>query len=93
MGCEPGHRPLLPTLLVLLRGEALTGPNEDEVIEGLIARFSYSAFAEDWRMAIAEAMRMGYVYDPVRLEPGSLQCRWRLELTPQGFEAVQGEQR
>jgi hypothetical protein len=32
--------------------------------------------------AVAAAVREGLVRDPVRLLPGALQCRWRLELAP-----------
>ncbi|MBV8522970.1 MAG: hypothetical protein JOY71_12750 [Acetobacteraceae bacterium] len=41
-----------------------------------------------WAEAIAACLAAGYVKEPVRLEPGSLQCHWRLELTPEGVAAA-----
>ncbi|MBV8091973.1 MAG: hypothetical protein JO110_01825 [Acetobacteraceae bacterium] len=41
-----------------------------------------------WARAVAACLAAGYVKEPVRLEPGCLQCHWRLELTPQGVEAA-----
>ena len=38
--------------------------------------------------ALAEALAGGYIHDPIQLQPGALQCRWRLELTPQGVNQV-----
>ena len=86
---EPETSPLLLALLKLLRAGRLTGVTEEAVVEELVARFPGGALAEAWRVAIGEALRAGYIHDPVRLESGSLQCRWRLELTSQGFKAAQ----
>jgi hypothetical protein len=42
----------------------------------------------DAQPALAGLIAEGLVRDPVRLEPGALQCHWRLELTPAGREAM-----
>ncbi len=39
---------------------------------------------------LARHVAAGLLHDPVRLEPGALQCHWRLELTPSGYAAIQG---
>ncbi len=41
------------------------------------------------RAAVAAAVEAGLLHDPVRLEPGALQCHWRLDLAPAGFAAAQ----
>jgi hypothetical protein len=41
-----------------------------------------------FRDALARAVAKGDLHDPVRLLPGSLQCHWQLELTPQGVNTV-----
>jgi hypothetical protein len=46
--------------------------------------FNDAALAE----AVADAVRDGLLRDPVRLEPGALQCRWVLELASKGVEAI-----
>ena len=37
---------------------------------------------------LAEALANGYIRDPIQLRPGTLQCRWHLELTPVGVDQV-----
>ena len=44
--------------------------------------------ADAFRTAVRELVADGLIYDPVTLPPGALQCHWRLELTPEGFERV-----
>ena len=39
-----------------------------------------------FRAALSALLADGLIYDPVNLPPGALQCHWRLELTPDGFE-------
>jgi hypothetical protein len=67
--------------------EAPTAELGYERIRGLTnTSFNDAALAE----AVADCVRDGLVRDPVRLEPGALQCRWRLELTLQGLDAARG---
>ena len=42
----------------------------------------------EFRDALARAVARGELYDPVRLLPGSLQCHWHVELTPEGVNTV-----
>jgi hypothetical protein len=44
---------------------------------------------DDFRAAIARALKLGHIYDPVRIPAGALQCHWCLEVTPKGSEAAQ----
>ncbi len=37
---------------------------------------------------IAALLAEGLIREPLRLEPGSLHCHWRLELTPSGRDAA-----
>jgi hypothetical protein len=87
MSHEPKNRPPVQILLTVLRQNVFIGANADVVIKELIGKVPQYTAPEAWGMTIAEALRAGYVYDPVQLEQGSLQCQWRLELTPEGFKA------
>jgi len=42
----------------------------------------------EFRDALARAVARGDLRDPVRLLPGSLQCHWHVELTPEGVNTV-----
>ena len=46
--------------------------------------------AEEFGLAIGRLLSGGLIYDPVTLPAGALQCHWRLELTPEGIEALRG---
>jgi hypothetical protein len=37
---------------------------------------------------VAALLAEGLIREPLRLEDGSLHCRWRLELTPTGRDAA-----
>jgi len=41
--------------------------------------------------AVAKALELGLIYDPVRLPEGALQCHWRLELTPAGVAVARAD--
>lgn len=43
---------------------------------------------EEFRAAIAKALALGLIYEPVRIPPGTLQCEWCLEVTPEGAAAA-----
>jgi hypothetical protein len=43
---------------------------------------------DDFRTALGRAVTTGYIYDPVRLETGTLQCLWCLEIAPVGAERI-----
>ena len=40
--------------------------------------------------AVAKLVSARLIHDPVRLDQGALQCRWRFELTATGMETVRG---
>jgi hypothetical protein len=44
----------------------------------------YATFCD----VIAECLREGLIYEPIRLPEGALQCHWHLELTPAGVKAA-----
>jgi hypothetical protein len=56
--------------------------------EGGVARLAELAGQTEplsaWHAAVAEAVRQGFLHEPVRLLPDALQCHWRLELTSAG---------
>jgi hypothetical protein len=45
--------------------------------------------AADFAAAVRRLAHEDLIHDPVFLPPGALQCRWRLEPTPEGVAAVQ----
>jgi hypothetical protein len=75
---------LMDTLLLLAFRHRFTAPDLDSGLDLLTRCGGVRADAESWRAAIAAALADGYIYDPVRLPPGALQCHWHLELTPAG---------
>ena len=41
-----------------------------------------------FRDAVPACLRDGLIHEPIRLPEGTLQCHWRLELTPKGVAAA-----
>jgi hypothetical protein len=68
-------------------------PDADSGIALLAAATGHHATLAEWHEAVARCVRDGTLHDPVRLSEGSLQCHWRLELTPQGVAAVRGQRK
>lgn len=56
-----------------LRFQALVGADVDQ---------------EAFSVALADALRAGFIDDPVQLSPGALQCSWHLRLTSKGVNAA-----
>lgn len=77
---------LLDALVRHVFRDRITAPNADDGIELLAGGAACDASADEWRAALADALAAGYLYDPVRLPEGALQCHWHLELTPLGVE-------
>lgn len=75
----------LDTLLLFLYRKSIVAPDADTGLAQLAAE---TATDKDWRTTIAEATAASLIHDPVRLAAGALQCHWRLDLTPHGFEAA-----
>lgn len=78
----------LAAILAAARSSAVEAPTAELGYERIRAltgtSFNDAALAD----AVAAAVRDSLLRDPVRLEPGALQCRWVLELTPKGVEAI-----
>ena len=56
-----------------------------ETAQAEIERLSGTTLdAADFAAAVAMLLRDGLIREPIRLEDQSLQCHWRLELTPAG---------
>ena len=86
MSIDLGASPLLGPLLLLIFRQRITAPDSDAGLAHLAASADRKASVAEWRTAVAEALAAGYIYDPVRLMTGALQCHWHLELTPNGVE-------
>jgi len=80
--------PRLETLLAVVFHHRIMAPDAETGIAQLAAIANQDNAVEAWHKVVSEAIAAGYVYDPVRLNPGALQCHWHLELTPQGVEAA-----
>jgi hypothetical protein len=68
----------------------LVAPDADSGIALMAEITRHDAVPASWHEAVARAVHDGYLYDPVRLSEGALQCHWRLELTPKGVAAARG---
>lgn len=79
---------LIETLLLVIFRYRILVADAGIGIETLAEIGHRNATPIEWRDAIAEAVRAGYIHDPVRLPAGALQCHWHLELTPKGVAAV-----
>jgi hypothetical protein len=87
------HDPLetwacLRTLLSIIVYQRIIEPDIDAGIARFAAAGGSDIAPETWRKAVSQAVRAGYIHDPVRLEAGVLQCRWHLKLTAQGVETL-----
>jgi hypothetical protein len=81
-------------LSVLLRvgyRHAVSAPNAEAAFEQVQALAGGALDAADFHAAVAEALARGLIREPIRLPEGSLQCQWRLELTPEGVAAARNK--
>lgn len=76
------------TLLLVGFRNPVTAPNAEAAFEQVQALAGEPLDAALFHTAIAEAQARGLIREPVRLPEGSLQCHWRLELTPEGVAAA-----
>lgn len=78
----------LPLLLLIAFRHTIDEADVEAAFERIRAiaggKLDVAAFHE----ALASGLRDRLIREPVRLEAGSLQCHWHLELTPEGVEAV-----
>jgi hypothetical protein len=84
---------LIDTVLSAAFHARLVAPDADSGITLLAEATRHDATPVAWHEAVARAVHEGYLYDPVRLSEGALQCHWRLELTPKGVAAVRGQRK
>lgn len=75
-------------LLLIAFRHSITEPDVEAGFERVQAIFGKPLDDAAFRDALASCLRDGLLREPVRLPKGSLQCHWRLELTPKGVEAV-----
>ena len=78
----------LTAVLTAARSGAVEAPTAELGFERIRVLTSTSFNDPALAEAVAVAVRDGVVRDPVRLEPGALQCRWVLELTAKGLETI-----
>jgi hypothetical protein len=88
MSSDLDQSSLLGPLLLLIFRQRITAPDSDAGLTDLAASADHEASVDEWRTAVAGAQAALYIYDPVRLPAGALQCHWHLELTPKGTETV-----
>jgi hypothetical protein len=88
MSSDLNASPLLGALLLVIFRQRITAPDSDAGLVHLAASTDRDASVNDWLTAVADALAAGYIYDPVRLPAGALQCHWHLELTPKGVETA-----
>jgi hypothetical protein len=78
----------LATLLRVAYRHRVTAANADEAFARIQDFAGELLEAPAFHDAVAAAVAAGLIREPVRLPPGSLQCHWRLELTPAGVESA-----
>jgi hypothetical protein len=88
MSADLATSPLLGVLLLAIFRQRITAPDNEAGLAHLAASVDRKASVDEWRSAVADALAVRYIHDPVRLPAGALQCHWHLELTPNGVEAA-----
>jgi hypothetical protein len=76
--------PLTETLLQTVFQQQIRTPDAEAGLNRLVELVGGAATPNAWHAAVAEAVAVGLIHDPVRLPPGALQCHWHLELTLTG---------
>jgi hypothetical protein len=75
-------------LLTTAYRHGINEPNAEiayERFRTLVAQpIDYASFCD----IVADLLRERLIYEPVRLPKGTLQCHWRLQLTPAGVSAT-----
>ena len=66
----------------------ISEPSIEAGFERFAALTGGAVACDAFRDAVAACLRDGLIHDPVRLSEGALQCRWHLELTPEGVKTV-----
>jgi hypothetical protein len=69
-------------------GNVVQAPDAETAFQELQSLSGQALDPAAFHAAVAEALARGLIREPVRLPEGSLQCHWRLELTPEGVAAA-----
>ena len=75
-------------LLLIAFRHSIIEPNVEAAFERIQEIADRKLDSSAFHDALACCLRDGLIGEPVRLPEGSLQCHWRLELTPKGVDAV-----
>ena len=75
-------------LLATAFRHSISEPNVEAAFEQFQSITGGAIDYEAFRDAADSCVRDGLIREPIRLPAGSLQCHWRLELTPRGVEAL-----
>ena len=78
-------------LLAVAFRHVINEPNIEAGYDRFRALSADSLDEDGFRAAVAEALRLGLIHEPIRLPEGALQCHWHLELTPRGVAAARSE--
>ncbi len=78
----------LDLLLVTAFRHVIHEPNAEAACERFQSITGRPVDNQTFHDAVASALRVGLVREPVRLPDGALQCHWHLELTPAGVAAA-----
>lgn len=76
------------TLLVTAFRHPFTEANVETAFERFQTLTDVTIGLEAFHSAVADCVTRGLIREPVELPDGALQCRWRLELTPEGVAAA-----
>jgi hypothetical protein len=75
-------------LLLTMFHHRILEPDAEAGLDRLVILAGSGVSKDEMRLAVANALAIGYIHDPVRLPEGALQCHWHLELTPRGVDAA-----
>ncbi len=81
---------LVSLLLRLAHRQGLAADNAEDARARIEAVANRLIDPTAFHAALAACLADGTIKDPIRLEPGALQCRWQLELTPKGLSIFPG---
>ena len=82
------YRDSFEILILIAFRHSITEPNVEAGFERISGIAGGKLGPNAFHNALAACLRDGLIREPVRLPEASLQCHWRLELTPKGVDAV-----
>jgi benzoylformate decarboxylase len=75
MSSDLDASPLLGLLLLVIFRQSITAPDSDAGLAHLAASTDRDPTADEWRMAVADALAAGYVHDPLVVTAGQQDSR------------------